>query len=39
MGASSAVVGAESSNLGAVATYLAAGFTAGQQVADLRRTG
>ncbi len=38
MGASSAVVGAESSNLGAVATYLAAGFTAGQQVADLRRT-
>ncbi|GEN80530.1 GNAT family N-acetyltransferase [Actinotalea fermentans] len=39
MGASSAVVCAESSNVGAVATYAAAGFTAGPQVADLERAG
>lgn len=38
MGASSAVVCAESSNAGAVSTYAAAGFTAHEQVADLRRS-
>lgn len=37
MGSSSAIVCAESSNVGAVATYAAAGFTASAQVADLRR--
>ncbi|WP_265520873.1 GNAT family N-acetyltransferase [Oerskovia flava] len=37
MGASSAIVCAESSNAGAVATYVAAGFTAHEPVADLRR--
>lgn len=36
-GASSAVVVAENSNAGALATYLAAGFTAGAPVADLAR--
>ncbi len=39
LGASSAVVCAESSNAGAVATYAAAGFTAGPEVADLERAG
>lgn len=38
MSASSAVVCAESSNVGAVATYTAAGFTAGPEVADLVRS-
>jgi GNAT superfamily N-acetyltransferase len=37
MGSSSAVVCAESSNVGAVSTYAAAGFTAHEQVADLHR--
>lgn len=37
MGSSSAIVCAESSNVGAVSTYLAAGFTAHEQVADHRR--
>lgn len=37
MGSSSAIVCAESSNAGAVATYLAAGFIAHEQVADLQR--
>lgn len=37
MGSSSAIVCAESSNAGAVATYVAAGFTAHEQVADLQR--
>lgn len=37
MCASSAIVCAESSNVGAVSTYLAAGFTAREQVADLMR--
>ena len=37
MGSSSAIVCAESSNVGAVSTYLAAGFTAYEPVADLRR--
>ncbi|WP_334683579.1 GNAT family N-acetyltransferase [Arthrobacter sp. CAN_A214] len=37
MGSSSAIVCAESSNAGAVATYVAAGFTAHQQIADLHR--
>lgn len=38
MGSSSAMVGAESSNAAAVATYKAAGFTAHEQVPDLKRT-
>lgn len=38
MGSSSAVVAAEDSNLGALATYAAAGFTARQPVADLKRS-
>ncbi|WP_191563190.1 GNAT family N-acetyltransferase [Janibacter melonis] len=38
-GASSARVAAESSNAAAVATYTAAGFTAGEEVADWARTG
>lgn len=38
MGSSSAIVCTESSNIGAVSTYLAAGFTAGEQVADLQRS-
>lgn len=37
MGASSAIVGAENSNVGAIATYLAAGLTAAQPVSDLHR--
>ncbi len=37
MGASSAIVCTESSNVGAASTYLAAGFTAHEQVADLQR--
>ena len=37
MGSSSATVCAESSNVGAVATYRAAGFLAGPEVADWRR--
>lgn len=37
MGASSAIVCTESSNAGAVSSYLAAGFTAHEQVADLQR--
>ncbi|WP_104106223.1 GNAT family N-acetyltransferase [Nocardioides sp. 616] len=37
MGSSSAVVCAESSNAAAVSTYVAAGFTAREQVADLQR--
>lgn len=37
MGSSSATVCAESSNAGAVATYVGAGFTAHQQVVDLHR--
>lgn len=37
LGASSAVVGTPSANLGAVATYSSAGFTADPQVHDLRR--
>lgn len=37
MGSSSAIVCAESSNVGAVSTYVAAGFTAHEQVADLQR--
>ncbi|MRH30373.1 GNAT family N-acetyltransferase [Microbacterium sp. SYP-A9085] len=37
-GASTAAVVAENSNDGALATYLAAGFTAGEPVADLTRT-
>ncbi|GAA1971601.1 hypothetical protein GCM10009718_04110 [Isoptericola halotolerans] len=37
-GASAAAVVAESSNTGALATYLAAGFTPGDSVADLTRT-
>ncbi|MBO3095463.1 GNAT family N-acetyltransferase [Cellulomonas dongxiuzhuiae] len=37
MGASSAIVCAESSNVGAVSTYTAAGFIAEQEVADLQR--
>ncbi|MDG4798005.1 GNAT family N-acetyltransferase [Micromonospora sp. WMMD1082] len=39
MGSSSAIVCAESSNIGAVATYASAGFTPSADVADLRRTG
>lgn len=39
MGSSSAIVCAENSNVGAVSTYAAAGFTARQQVADLHRSG
>ena len=38
MGSSSAIVCAESSNVGAVSTYAAAGFTAHEQVADLHRS-
>lgn len=38
MGASSAVVGAENSNAGAIATYLAAGFSTDGVVVDLHRT-
>lgn len=38
MGSSSAVVAAEDSNLGALATYAAAGFTSREPVADLKRT-
>ncbi len=38
MGSSSAIVCAENSNVGAMATYAAAGFTAHEQVADLRRS-
>lgn len=38
MGSSSAIMGTESSNVDAVATYAAAGFTAHEQVADLRRS-
>ncbi|WP_299169739.1 GNAT family N-acetyltransferase [uncultured Arthrobacter sp.] len=37
MGSSSAIVCAESSNAAAVSTYVAAGFTAHEQVADLQR--
>ena len=37
MGSSSAIVCAESSNTAALSTYLAAGFTAREQVADLQR--
>jgi GNAT superfamily N-acetyltransferase len=37
MGSSSAIVCAESSNTAAVSTYLAAGFTPREQVADLQR--
>ncbi|GAA4419544.1 hypothetical protein GCM10023169_10340 [Georgenia halophila] len=37
MGSSSAIVCTESSNIGAVSTYVAAGFTAHEQVADLQR--
>jgi hypothetical protein len=37
MGSSSAIVCAESSNTGAVATYLAAGFSADVEVTDWRR--
>lgn len=37
LGASSAVVNTESSNVGAVATYRSAGFTAQPEVLDLRR--
>ena len=37
MGSSSAIVCAESSNVGAVSTYAAAGFSAHPQVCDLRR--
>lgn len=37
MGSSSAIVCTESSNVGAVSTYLAAGFTAHEPVADLQR--
>lgn len=37
LGASSAIVCAESANLGAIATYLAAGFTARAEVADWLR--
>lgn len=37
MGSSSATVCAESSNVGAVSTYVAAGFTACSEVADWRR--
>lgn len=39
MGSSSATVCAESSNTGAVATYLAAGFTAHPEVTDWHRSG
>ena len=39
LGSSRAVVCAESSNLGAMSTYAAAGFVAQQPVADLRRPG
>lgn len=38
MGASSVNVCAESSNVGAIATYTAAGFTAGPEIADLVRS-
>lgn len=38
MGSSCATVCAESSNTGAVATYVAAGFTPSPEVADFRRT-
>ena len=38
LGSSSAIVCAESSNVGAVSTYAAAGFTAHDEVADLRRS-
>lgn len=37
MGSSSAIVCAESSNVGAVSTYVASGFSAHPQVCDLRR--
>ncbi|MCA1783803.1 MAG: GNAT family N-acetyltransferase [Dermatophilaceae bacterium] len=37
MGSSSAIVCAESCNTAAVSTYLAAGFTAHEQIADLQR--
>lgn len=37
MGSSSAIVCAETSNVGAVATYISAGFTADSPVSDLRR--
>ena len=37
MRSSSAIVCAESSNTAALSTYLAAGFTAREQVADLQR--
>ncbi|QIK67077.1 GNAT family N-acetyltransferase [Nocardioides sp. HDW12B] len=37
LGSSSAVVCAETSNVGAVSTYVAAGFVAGAPVTDLRR--
>ena len=39
MGSSSPIVCAESSNTAAVSTYLAAGFTAREQDADLQRGG
>lgn len=38
MGSSSAIVCAENSNVGAMATYAAAGFSAHEQVADLHRS-